>query len=41
MKHGHGLFKWESGNVYQGNFYEDEREGYGEMYWTDGSVYKG
>lgn len=40
-KHGHGIFSWESGNVYKGNYKEDERDGYGEMYWTDGSQYKG
>jgi hypothetical protein len=40
-KHGHGVFRWESGNVYKGHYKEDQRHGYGEMYWTDGSVYKG
>ena len=40
-KHGYGVFKWASGNVYKGNYKEDQRHGYGEMYWTDGSVYKG
>lgn len=27
--------------MYQGNYKDDQREGYGEMYWTDGTVYKG
>jgi hypothetical protein len=36
-----GIFTWESGNIYHGNYQNDERMGYGEMYWTDGSVYKG
>lgn len=40
-KHGYGVFKWSSGNVYKGNYKEDVRHGYGEMYWTDGSIYKG
>ena len=40
-KHGYGVFTWESGNMYKGNYVEDERDGYGEMYWTDGTVYKG
>jgi hypothetical protein len=40
-KHGNGVFKWESGNLYKGNYVEDERDGYGEMFWTDGSIYKG
>jgi hypothetical protein len=41
MKNGLGTFTWESGNIYHGNYVNDERMGYGEMYWTDGSVYKG
>ena len=41
MKHGYGIFSWQSGNVYKGNYENDERNGYGEMSWTDGSVYKG
>jgi hypothetical protein len=40
-KHGYGIFSWESGNMYKGNYKDDERDGYGEMYWTDGTVYKG
>jgi hypothetical protein len=36
-----GTFTWESGNIYHGNYINDERMGYGEMYWTDGSCYKG
>jgi len=41
MKHGYGVFVWESGNYYKGNYLMDARGGYGEMYWNDGSVYKG
>lgn len=40
-KHGYGIFTWNAGNIYKGNYFEDLREGYGEMYWTDGSYYKG
>ena len=29
------------GDVYKGNYKEDERHGYGEMYWKDGQLYKG
>ena len=32
---------WADGSWYDGEWRNDEREGYGEMYWTDGSVYKG
>lgn len=41
MKHGHGVFTWTSGNIYKGNFVEDERHLQGSMFWTDGSVYEG
>ena len=41
MKHGEGVFKWESGNKYEGCYEYDLRQGYGEMFWSDGSVYKG
>ena len=27
--------------MYKGNYWNDEREGYGEMYWIDGNVQKG
>ncbi len=35
------MFTWASGNIYKGEYKEDERDGYGEMKWTDGSVYQG
>ena len=41
VKHGYGVFVWESGNYYKGYYYMDNRGGYGEMYWNDGSIYKG
>lgn len=41
MKHGQGQFKWESGNMYKGSYYQDQRHGYGELFWVDGTVYKG
>lgn len=40
-KHGFGVFDWESGNQYQGNYLNDERHGYGVMRWTDESMYMG
>ena len=40
-KHGFGVFEWESGNRYEGNYAEDERHGYGVMKWTDESMYMG
>lgn len=41
MKHGYGVFVWESSNYYKGNYVADQRSGYGEMNWNDGSIYKG
>ena len=40
-KNGYGVFEWESGNRYEGNYLDDERHGYGVMKWTDESVYMG
>ena len=40
-KHGYGVFQWESGNKYSGNYHYDERQGYGTMEWTDMSKFKG
>jgi hypothetical protein len=40
-KNGFGVFMWESGNIYKGNYVDDELYGYGEMFWTDGSFYQG
>lgn len=40
-KNGHGIFNWESGNRYVGNYKDDERDGYGVMKWTDESQYMG
>ena len=39
MKHGLGIFQWESGNRYEGGYYMDQRQGDGHMDWHDGSNY--
>jgi len=41
LKQGKGTFTWSSGNVYKGEFFSDERHGYGEMFWIEGSKYLG
>ena len=41
MKHGKGVYTWTSGNIYKGDYFEDERHGNGQMLWTDGSLYEG
>lgn len=40
-KEGTGVFRWASGNIYDGEFKDDERHGKGIMTWTDGSQYNG
>jgi len=41
MKNGYGEFRWSSGNVYKGNYKDDQRNGFGEMIWADGTRYIG
>lgn len=41
MKHGFGVFTWQSGSRYKGQYKKDVKCGYGEMLWSDGSVYRG
>lgn len=39
--HGHGTYKFTSGNVYSGNWDNGVMQGFGKMEYTDGSVYEG
>ena len=41
MKNGIGHYSWASGNMYKGDYLNDERHGNGQMIWTDGSMYDG
>lgn len=41
MKNGTGTYSWTSGNIYKGEYLNDERHGNGQMIWTDGSYYDG
>lgn len=34
MKCGYGKHVWSSGNYYEGEWFNDERNGNGTMYWT-------
>ena len=40
-KCGKGLFKWNDQSYYNGNFKDENFDGYGEYYWPDGRIYKG
>ena len=35
------MFKWHTGNIYKGEYRQDEKEGFGEMVWIDNSKYVG
>ena len=39
--HGKGRLAYEDGNVYIGNFKNDQRSGYGLFVWSDGKRYDG
>ena len=39
--HGKGRMVWPDGRSYFGDFYLDQRQGYGEYFFNDGSNYKG
>lgn len=40
-KSGYGVYEWENGWVYKGNFEGDYRNGYGELYDGDSCTYRG
>ena len=40
-KNGQGWEDFKSGNVYEGNHVDNQREGQGTMTYTDGTKYKG
>jgi hypothetical protein len=39
--HGHGVFQWEDGRKYEGEYYDDKKQGKGTLTWTDGRKYDG
>ena len=36
-----GKYMWHVGNMYEGDFVMDERDGFGVYRWADGSMYEG
>ena len=38
---GYGVFTWNDGRIYKGNYLNDKKEGFGDFYWPDGRCYKG
>ena len=39
--HGNGIFRWNDGRVYEGQFINDRKEGYGILTWPDNRKYEG
>lgn len=39
--HGQGIFTWADGRMYQGEYYDDKKQGYGVFTWPDGRKYEG
>ena len=39
--HGTGIFKWNDGRMYTGEFANDRKEGHGVLIWKDGRKYDG
>ena len=36
-----GIYKWPNGQIYEGQFKKDLRDGYGKMIWENGEIYTG
>lgn len=39
--HGNGVFTYENGRIYSGEYKEDEKNGFGIYRWPDGKIYEG
>mmetsp|Transcript_40017 Transcript_40017/g.52395 ORF Transcript_40017/g.52395 Transcript_40017/m.52395 type:complete len:93 (+) Transcript_40017:1004-1282(+) len=39
--HGSGIYLWEDGRRYQGEYENDKKKGFGAYMWVDGRVYYG
>lgn len=40
-KSGYGVYEWENGWIYKGNFDNDLRNGFGELYQGQKLIYRG
>ena len=38
---GHGVYIYNDGVTYEGQFLDDKKTGYGHYFWTDGRQYEG
>jgi hypothetical protein len=41
MIHGLGRYTWPDGRSYEGEYVNDQKQGYGIYSWPDGQVYRG
>jgi hypothetical protein len=41
VKHGYGVYTYANGDVYEGEWADDEQQGTGILRFADGSVYEG
>ena len=39
--HGTGVFTWADGRKYEGEYFDDKKEGHGVFFWPDGRKYDG
>ncbi len=39
--HGMGIYTWQDGRKYEGEYADDKKHGYGVYNWVDGRVYRG
>ena len=39
--HGTGTFSWADGRKYEGDYYDDKKQGHGKFTWPDGRMYDG
>ena len=39
--HGQGLYTWQDGRKYEGDYYNDKKHGFGIYTWADGRQYHG
>ena len=40
-KQGKFIVKWVHGDIYEGNFKDELKHGYGKLYWSGGNIYQG
>lgn len=39
--HGYGVYSWQDGRKYEGQYLKDKKHGYGVYMWADGRKYEG